>query len=493
MAHLAPVLIPLLALLAGCAFKPAHRQSYVELETPHFQVVSSLGPQGTIELARDLESFVDTIEFVAGESLTTAAAKTRVLAFDDRTFTRHFDQNGVSGYFLPSLDGGTMVLRTGGGWRDDASEDLRHHYAHYLIRNHHGLDLPLWYDEGLAVYASTIDIDDGFAEIGRHRRDHLVRLRSSPWISLSRLLESEHTADFGARDRELFDSQAWVLIHSMNAKERSKFQKQLSAYLEDVESGTPAKEALTKNFGASFFGFQKSLQQYVRQDRLHSLSVKLNHPWELGDTRMTDVPEDRIASELGWLSLALDRPEQALRYFAYATELVGKTALTDAGVGTADSQMGEWESAKANLERAIAKSPDDARIQLAVADFYLAQAESVSDATTRQDLATRGLKHGRRALELEPESGAALAAIAELMFLADQIPLPGEGPALEAGQKMPSSVEAELLRARHHMALGNPAQARQAARNAHSRSHSKATQAAAEEILREINLQVAGP
>ena len=157
--HLALLLAGLTAAL-GCATRPLDAREWLVVATPHFEVVSSLGKDATLELARDAERFHRAVEFVLGAPLAAPAVPTRVYAFDDRTPGRPFAIRAEAGYFLPTLREALIVLRTGDGWRDDATKELRHEYVHYLLRSQPGPPLPLWFDEGVAEFLSTVAIDD---------------------------------------------------------------------------------------------------------------------------------------------------------------------------------------------------------------------------------------------------------------------------------------------------------------------------------------------
>ena len=145
-------------------------RDWVAVETPHFAIVSSLGPKATRELTNDLERFHAAVEFVMGTRLSESPVPTRVYAFADPVLERPFARRGVRSYFLPSLRGPTIVLRNGGGGRGDATRLVRRQYAEYLLRNRDGLDQPLWHDAGFSEFASTIVVWDEGAEIGVHDR-----------------------------------------------------------------------------------------------------------------------------------------------------------------------------------------------------------------------------------------------------------------------------------------------------------------------------------
>ncbi len=126
-------------LLQGCATESLHERSWVALRTAHYDIVSALSAKQTHSLARDLEVFRAGAEHALGIPLPPETLRTRVFAFDGRAIIRPFDMRGVSGYFLPSLAGDAIVLRTGEGW-GDATDALRARHVRQLLRAHDGVD-----------------------------------------------------------------------------------------------------------------------------------------------------------------------------------------------------------------------------------------------------------------------------------------------------------------------------------------------------------------
>ncbi|MFP8874781.1 MAG: hypothetical protein VCB42_09695, partial [Myxococcota bacterium] len=202
--------------LLSCATKSLHQSDWLEVTSPHYIVFSSLGRQPTLQLAEDLERMRAAAEFLLGERMRPASLRTRVYAFDDRSLVRPFDLRGQSGYFLSTLEGGIIVLRSGGGWRRDAPWKLRHDYAHHLLRNHRGLTTSLWLDEGFAQFLSTVQINDQSADLGIARKDHLIRLRNRLRLSLARVLQMQTLEGVSPQEREAFEAEAWALVHYLS-------------------------------------------------------------------------------------------------------------------------------------------------------------------------------------------------------------------------------------------------------------------------------------
>jgi hypothetical protein len=80
--------------LAGCLTTPLEQREWVEVQTGHYDVWSSLGPEESVQLAVDLEHFRSATEFISGRAIPAPALTTRVYAFDDRGIGRVFAYGG---------------------------------------------------------------------------------------------------------------------------------------------------------------------------------------------------------------------------------------------------------------------------------------------------------------------------------------------------------------------------------------------------------------
>ena len=472
------------AALVGCVSRPLLEQNWVVVETPHFAIASALGPDATQQLADDLERFHAAVEFVSGTRLSHAPVRTRVYAFDDPTLERPFNRRGEPAYFLPSLRGPRIVLRNGGGWRGDATRRVRRRYAEYLLRNRDGIDQPLWHDAGFPEFASTIVVWDNGAEIGAHDRKRLEQLRGQMRIPSKRLLAAE---TLESHDHDAFEAESWLMVHYLffGQPASEPVGAHLRRYSAQRARGTPATPALRAAVGGTSSSLDRKLKDHLRDGHFDTLTIRIDHPWD--EHAPAPLSRDAVCAELGWLSLELGKNDQAREFFTCAIAAAPFNASAAAGLGTLDAHAGQWEDAVAQFGRALAAAPDDALVQLDLAEIYRARARTLADDEKRHALAETAREHYRRSLEIEPNLPETYAGLGATFLIRGEDARLGLPPIQRARELFPASLEINLLEAALLARTGNPVSARRRANAVLARTRSEDTARAAREILGQLD------
>jgi tetratricopeptide (TPR) repeat protein len=474
--------------LIGCVTTPLSERDWIELRTTHFEIVSSLGEDATLELARDAELFRSVTEFAIGGPLRAPAVPTRIYAFDGRGITQPFAVRGARGHFQPTLREGLIVLRAGGGWGGDATESLRHAYVHYLVHNQEGFGQPLWLDEGSAQFLSTGDPKGDHVELGRIREDHVRFLRGQTWMPLIRVLRAEDLEGWGSRERQTFSAESWALVHYLNLglEGSGRGPAELGGYLRRVAGGVPHERALREAFGVGSTDLDRTLRRYVRGDRFDSVELRFGHDEGVGTPQTRPLARDEVVTRLGWLSISLQRGERAQRYFETAVSSDPSNARAHAGLGAAERLGGRWDAALPHYERALALAPDDILVQLDVGAYYHSRAGEAGNAETRAQLVALARRHYARSSELDDSLPEAHAMYGATFLLEDEEAERGLEALERANRLLPASLEIKLLLAQLYARLRRFEEARDLAVAVLSHTHSEVTRGAAQELLADV-------
>ncbi|HZO09535.1 MAG TPA: hypothetical protein VFC77_09155 [Myxococcota bacterium] len=488
-AHPARLLSLALLCLAGCATRSLDRAEWLRIETPHFEVVSALGRAETIALARDAELFRATVEFTLGSAIANPGVPTRIYAFDDRRPSRPFAHRAESGYFLPTLRQDWIVLRTGDGWGDDATLELRREYVQYLLRSQGPTLPPLWFDEGAAEFLGTARIDGDRVHLGLFDPGRVKLLRGQTWTPLLRILEATDLESWSPGDRETFAAESWLFVHYLNfGLESGQGRKGLGVYLEQTSQGVPPEVAVRAAFGKTSGELDRRLQDALKQERLASVVVRPT-AFEPGDPSPVAIEEVLVG--LGELSLALGRGEQAAEWFEKAIARDHRNPRANAGLGVALALGGAGSRASEQAGVAVSLDAQDPRNHLDAATVALVRARETKLLAPRAELAETARGHAAAASQLDARLAEAYASYGASYLLPGEEPSKAQESLDYAHQLLPASQEVLLLLARMHARMGHSTQARDLVVSVLARSHTRAIQRQAEQVLGVIDGTIA--
>src|SRR6185369_6331255 len=134
--------------------------------------------------------------------------------------------------------------------RESAFSTIYHEYVHMMLNNTTS-NVPDWFNEGLAEYYSTFQIeDDRKVHIGELIPDHLQTLRKTKLYPLRTLFAVNHDSpefDEGKK-RGMFYAESWALMHYLMLGNSGQRVDQLGKYLELLIANTPIGEAFKQAF-----------------------------------------------------------------------------------------------------------------------------------------------------------------------------------------------------------------------------------------------------
>jgi tetratricopeptide (TPR) repeat protein len=437
------------------------------LDSPHYRVVSSLGEEETRFLARDLELFHAGVAYILGGDLPNPPKKAVVYAFDGRGITRPFDVRGASGYFLPTLSGPVLVLRTGGGFTGDVTPEMLHEYTHFLVRQS-DKRRPLWYEEGISQMSSTIRPRGGHARVAPPRHDHVRTLRDWTRASVDPTLDMANLTRATIRNRERFIAESWALAHyaTLAPASRQGPERPFARFRHALDNGAQPAQAARIALGSRGEVLAQQVRDYVSQKSLTFATVVPRDGWEPSDVDIRSLTPADARRVLGLISLELGRARNAARYFQM---LPGDDSRRWVGLAGAYRTADTLDKALTNIERALDATPDDASTQLEAGRVFQALAEA--SPTDRSANLTRARRAYSEAARLDPELAAALALDASSYLIEGEDPAKGLPLVTQAYRMLPGSLEIQLLFAQLEAARGKRAPARLHAADVASRGH----------------------
>ena len=361
----------LVCLLALALLPASAHAKWMEASSNHFVVYANDRPENLKRFSEQLERFDSAMTLVLGAKAKLPSPSNRVTIYvvrDDNEVRRlngDGDRN-VYAFYMPRAGGSIAIVP-----RVEASSArqkqldfsmiaLLHEYAHHVTISVSPFPLPRWFGEGSAEFFSSASFDkDGAVNLGQpalHRGPELFYARDVTAMDL--LDPDQYEKRRGPKNAsDAFYGKSWLLYHYLVFNPERKGQA--TAYLRELRSGKPAKEAAVAAFG-DIATLEKELDRYltgkmmmirVPPDAVETGPVTLRELSE-GEAAMMPV---RIRSKRGVTR------EQALALLPEA-RAVGARFPGDAGVLTALSEAefdaGNEDAAIVAADKALASDPN---------------------------------------------------------------------------------------------------------------------------------------
>ena len=341
-------------------------ESWVQLETDHFVILSNAPEERALEVAAELERLRSVLVGLNARTDILSPVPTRVFLMRGRELFDEYRPRGIrdgtgqrlAGYFQSSKLSDFLVILEDSGVA--ATETLFHEYLHSFAR-HNMRHAPLWLNEGLAEFYSTFRTDGERAHIGRPKESHLDWLRRNDRLPLSELLAistDSRLYNEGAR-RGAFYAQSWALVHYLLTA-RQDGTDQVKAYLASLAAGADPVRAFGADFEAGLLAMEIEVDRYLEAGDFSFFDIDVGGADKAVSAWGSDVPAAARLVHLGDLLEALGARDRAHSHFRRALDLQPANADAHAGIGRLEQHAGDIEQAIAWFEEAYALDRDRA-------------------------------------------------------------------------------------------------------------------------------------
>jgi tetratricopeptide (TPR) repeat protein len=415
----AGLLLALLSALHAAAIEPPpDRGKWFAVRADNVHVFSNASPDATRELARDLLQMRHVIAQITRLDVRTPYT-TRVFLFvDEKSLAPYLEvvmgrsvAQFVSGY------ANTIELRADA--QGAADRRTYHSIADYVVENTIS-SRPLWVDEGLAQYCSTLAAKEG-AGLHRPIPAHVATLGAKSLLPLGEIFAVTPASPLydGSRRAGIFHAQSWALVHYLvGASEERRMQ--FSQFLQRMNAGEPEGVAFDASLGIPHAQLEKELRQYVQ--KLTAKSTQ-SAPEELNGS---DSPEpelmtrDAVLYELGRVvaSTGEDHVVNGVKFFESVLELNPGHAGALAHLGRLHQYAGRRQEAESAFARAIELGSDDPDVYVllgrAIVDSYANTQPPQAEMLKARSLFTK-------AAELRPDSALAWIGVGMTYVTSDDV------------------------------------------------------------------------
>jgi Tfp pilus assembly protein PilF len=271
-AMLRRIVLLFLGLATALAPACAKTESWIQVSSPHFVVVTNANEKQGRRVADQFERMRSVFHAAFPKAQVDPGTPIIVLAIRDEKDFKALEPEAylakgslkLGGLFLRTADKNYVLMRL------DAEGEhpyavVYHEYTHLLLS---GLAefMPLWLNEGLAEFYQNTDIHEKDALLGEPSSDDILWLRQNRLLPLATLFTVDHNSPYYHEENKgsIFYAESWALTHYLKMNDFDHKTQRLSDYLTLVSQQVDPVTAATRAFG-DLKHLQDELESYIRQ------------------------------------------------------------------------------------------------------------------------------------------------------------------------------------------------------------------------------------
>jgi tetratricopeptide (TPR) repeat protein len=267
-------------LLLILSVAPADAETWVEVRSPYFTVVTDASEKQGRSIAAQFERmralFQDMypdLDFDPETPVIVLAMKSQKVfqTLQPRAYLTK-ENLELRGWFLGD-SGKKYILMRLGGKGGDQFPVAYHEYTHLLMEEVSDTT-PLWLDEGLAELYGNSKMYERKVLLGEPNQSHLMLLRSEKLLPLTTLFAVGKDSPYYIEKKKgsIFYAESWALAHYLTMKDYEKKTSKIEEYQNLVGEKVDPVTAGTRVFG-DLKKLEKSLDSYIRQQNLNRLET----------------------------------------------------------------------------------------------------------------------------------------------------------------------------------------------------------------------------
>ena len=345
----------------------AGEAQWVEVRSPNFSVVTDAGEKRGREVAMRFEQMRAVFGALMTKANVNLPVPLQIVAFRNTKEMRQVAPlfNGkpteVAGLFQGGSDRSFIML-------DMSVENpwavVFHEYAHQLMNGNLQGEFAPWFEEGFAVYFSSIQVDSKEARVGRIPNDDYVILQQLGMMKIAdlfRVRQNSQTYNESGNHRTTFYAESGMLMHYIYD---NQLLPKVATYFELTENKhMPVEEAIQQAFGMSSAQFDKALRNYVSSG--HYKYYPIPTPANISEKNCTATPLSGATGNAVLADIHLHSrgyQEQAINEFQDILKSDPKNAAACRGLGYAHLQKQDFAQAAQFFKQASQLDSKDPRV-----------------------------------------------------------------------------------------------------------------------------------
>jgi Tfp pilus assembly protein PilF len=412
------ILFPWLLALLLLDCKPvagASKDTWIEVRSPNFTVISNAGEKEARKIADQFEQFREVFHGTIPKLRVDLGKPLLIFAMKNEDSLKlllpgYWEVKGrvhPAGIYAPGEDRHFVALRTNIEG-DNPYQVVYHEYTHAIINlNFQGL--PVWLGEGLAEFFGNSTIHDKDVEIGKIAPYHLQVLQEGRLIPIESLLLADvHSPFYNEQNRvSVFYAESWAIVHYLLLDPEARKRQLLHTFLSTWDATGNQLEAAQKTFG-DLRNFSMAMEGYARRQSFYVGKVNTSVHGDPKSYTSRALPPAELEANRALFYVHTQRPKEAMAAVDEAFQADPNLPLAHEAQGMLAYSEQEFLVAEDAFARAI---------QLNTTSyfpyFFAAQAQ-LRRGLPSEDQATKVIASLEKTIEMNPQFAPAYAALSSI-------------------------------------------------------------------------------
>jgi tetratricopeptide (TPR) repeat protein len=288
--------------------------------------------------------------------------------------------------------------------QEHAYSTVYHEYTHSMLRKASAW-MPLWLNEGLAQFYENTDMDDKTAWLGEANADELRYLKRNDLLPIETLLKVDAKSPYYHDEEKgsVFYAESWALTHYLEINDLQHHTSLVADYAKYLIAREDPVTAAQHAFG-DLNKLQEALDHYVSQSNFLQLTMKTGAREDEASYRLVPITAAGADAYRARVLVQMNRLADAEALLKTTLAEDPKDAQAHASMGYLKMRQGDFDAAKQWYGEAVALDPADALAAFSFAQMCLRTNDHAHDAEVEADL--------RNVIQTMPRDAQAYDALA---------------------------------------------------------------------------------
>jgi Tfp pilus assembly protein PilF len=389
------------------------KDTWIEVQSPHFTVISNAGDKEARKVADQFEEFREVFHTTfpnwrleLGKPLIIFAVRNedslRALL---PAYWEEKNRAHPAGIYIAGEDRHYVALRTNVE-TENPYQVVYHEYTHAIL-NLNFRELPVWLNEGLAEFYANSIIEDKDVEIGRVAPYHLRVLQTERLIPIDVLFSATQSSPYynEANHASMFYAESWAITHYLMMDPDARKRELMKYFLTDLDATGDSVAAAEKTFG-NLKTFASSMDAYARQRTFVAGKIPSNIHSEAKSYSSRELSAGELEAERALFYVHTRRPKEAGAAVNEALKDDPKLPLAYEAQGFLHYSQLQFQAAETDFRRAIELGSNS------FFPYYLIGKAQLRDALPLPEDAAKAATTLEKAVHINPQFAPAYSALA---------------------------------------------------------------------------------